>query len=103
MINVIVTYKINPGFAEQNKKNIQQFLDDFKKLNTSNFQYTVYTKEDGVTFVHHSTYKDEKTQTELLSIPSFKDFQKQRDESGLNNTHKVELLTCIGSVNETLN
>lgn len=103
MITVIVTYKVKPEFAEQNKLNINQFLSDFKKLDNSNFQYNVYTKDDNVTFVHYSTYKDEKIQTEILNIPTFKEFQRLRDESGLNGTHQVEILTYIGSSSERRN
>ena len=102
MISVIVTYTVKPGFVDQNKQNIQQFLKDFTKLDTAGFQYTVYTKDDHVTFVHHSIYKDEKIQTEVLNVPSFKEFQKLRDESGLNGTHKIEVLNFVGSTEENL-
>lgn len=102
MISVMVTYKIKPAFIEQNKQNVQQFLSDFKALDTSGFEYNVYTKEDGLTFVHHSIYRDEKIQTEVLNVPSFKEFQRLRDESGLNGTHKVEILNVVGSTNEGL-
>jgi cell fate (sporulation/competence/biofilm development) regulator YmcA (YheA/YmcA/DUF963 family) len=102
MISVIVSYKVKPEFVEQNKQNIHKFLKDFKDLDTSAFQYTIYTKEDNLTFVHHSIYKNEKIQTELLNVPSFKEFQRLRDESGLNGTHKVEILNVVGSTNEQL-
>jgi hypothetical protein len=98
----MVTYKVKPEFVDQNKRNIQQFLQDFKKLDTSGFQYSIYTKDDNVTFVHHSIYKNEKIQAELLNVPSFREFQRVRDESGLNGTHKVEILNVVGSTNENL-
>lgn len=97
MILVIVTYKVKPEFVDQNKQNIQQFLKDFKEFDTSGFQYNVYTKDDNVTFGHHSIYRNGKIQTELLNVTSFKEFQRLRDESGLNGTHKVEILNFIGS------
>ncbi len=99
MISVIVTYTVKPEYVEQNKQHIQQFLKDFKVLDTSAFEYNIYTKEDGLTFVHYSVYRDEKVQTEVLNVPSFKEFQRLRDESGLNGTHKVEVLNLIGSTN----
>ena len=102
MIAVIVTYTVKPEFVEQNKQHIQQFLKDFKELDTAGFEYNVYTKEDNLTFVHHSIYRDEKIQTEVLNVPSFKEFQRLRDESGLNGTHKVEVLSTLGSTNEGL-
>lgn len=95
MINVIVTYTVNPEFVPDNKANIQAFLDDFKNLDQSAFEYKVYIKEDGVTFVHYSNYINEEIQHEVLNVPSFKEFQKLRDESGLNGSHKVEFLQSI--------
>jgi hypothetical protein len=66
MISVIVTYKIKGAFVEENKKNIQKFLDDFKKLEASDFKYSVYTKEDNLTFVHHSVYRNEEVQKRIF-------------------------------------
>ena len=100
MITVIVTYQVKPEFAEENKRNIQHFLKDLKNLNSSDFRYNVYTKSDKVTFVHSSIYKNEQVQTKVLNVPSFKEFQRLRDKSGLNGTHCVEILDTIGSVND---
>ncbi|WEK71747.1 MAG: hypothetical protein P0Y62_09290 [Candidatus Chryseobacterium colombiense] len=95
MINVLVTYTVKPEFVSENKANIQKFLDDFKKLDQNNFEYKVYLKEDGVTFLHSSNYINEEVQHEVLNVPSFKEFQRLRDESGLNGSHKVEILQSI--------
>jgi ABC-type transporter Mla subunit MlaD len=95
MINVIVSYTVKPEFVSENKANIQKFLNDFKNLNQETFEYRVYVKEDGVTFLHYSNYINEEVQHEVLNVPSFKEFQKLRDESGLNNSHKVEILQSI--------
>jgi len=96
MINVIVTYTVKPEFVSENKSNIQKFLNDFKNLNQSKFEYKVFVKEDGVTFVHFSNYENEEVQNMVLNIPSFKEFQRVRDESGLNDSHKVEFLKSVG-------
>lgn len=95
MINVIVTYTVKPEFVSENTSNIQTFLDDFKQLDQSTFEYKVYLKEDGITFLHYSNYINEEIQNEVLNTPSFKEFQKLRDESGLNGSHKVEFLQTI--------
>lgn len=97
MITVKVMYTVKPEFVEENKKNINLFLEDFKKLNANDFKYTVYLKEDGVTFVHFSSYSNEEIQNEVLRVPSFKLFQKKRDESGLNDSHEVSVLNYVGS------
>lgn len=97
MISVKVTYTVKPEFVAQNKANIKIFLEDFKKLNPSDFKYDVFLCEDGITFLHLSSYKNEAIQNQILNVPSFKNFQKERDESGLNNSHKFEMLEHIGS------
>lgn len=95
MINVLVTYTVKPEFVSENKTNIQKFLDDFKKLDPTTFEYKVYLKEDGVTFLHYSNYINEDVQYEVLNVPSFKEFQRLRDESGLNGSHTIEILQSI--------
>jgi len=104
MISVIVSYTVRPDFAEENKKNINIFLDDLKNINSTEFQYNVYLKEDGVTFMHQSTYLNDNIQTVVLNVPSFRKFQRIRDENGgLNGSHKVEVLRLIGTSHELLN
>lgn len=90
------------SFAEANKAHIGRFLEDFKALDTSRFRYEIFLKDDGVTFVHSSSYRDEAIQSEVLNVPSFKEFQRLRDESDLNGTHKVEILEFIGAAREIL-
>lgn len=97
MISVKVTYTVKPEFVAKNKANIKIFLDDFNKLNTSDFKYEVFLCQDGITFLHLSSYKNEEIQNQILNVPSFKNFQKERDESGLNNSHTLEMLEHIGS------
>ena len=97
MISVKVTYTLKPEFVAKNKANIKIFLDDFNTLNHLDFKYEVFLCEDGITFLHLSSYRNEEIQNQILDVPSFKNFQKERDDSGLNNSHKFELLEHIGS------
>ena len=102
MIHVTVSYQVKPEFVAENKTNIRKFLKDFEALNTSEFLYRVFLKEDGLTFVHASSYSDEAVQKKVLNVPSFLEFQRQRDESGLNNSHQVEILEWVGGTNQPL-
>lgn len=97
MISVKVTYTVKPEFTEQNKKNIQRFLEDFQQLNPADFTYQVFLGEDKQTFLHLSSYQNEAVQNQIMSVPSFKAFQAARDESGLNNSHTLEVLESIGA------
>lgn len=102
MISVSVSYQVKSEFVSTNKANIEKFLNDFKNLDNTKFTYSVFLKYDGVTFVHNSNYMNAEIQKEVLNIPSFLEFQKQRDDSGLNNSHKVEVLELIGSSKKIL-
>ena len=97
MITVKVTYKVKPEFAAENKRNIATFLTHFKEMKATNFLYHVYVKEDGVTFVHVGMYQSEEIQKIVLDTPSFVNFQKQRDESGLVTAPLVVSLQHLGS------
>lgn len=102
MINVIVSYQVKPEYVEENKSYIKNFLRSFETLNNKKFNYSVFLHDDGVTFTHISNYEDEHIQKEILNNSSFLEFQKKRDESGLNNSHKVQILEYIGSTNKIL-
>jgi hypothetical protein len=97
MIIVKVTYTVKADFVQKNQENIKLFMVDFKKLNTNDFRYVSYLGGDGKTFVHLSHYKNEKIQKQLLQIPSFLSFQKQRDDSGLKDSPQVEVMQVVAS------
>ena len=92
MITVKVTYTVKPEFVAHNKENINVFMADFRAMNNNDFRYNVYLGNDGVTFIHMSHYKNEDIQKQLLNTPSFQEFQRQRDESGLNGSHQVDVM-----------
>ncbi len=95
MIVVNVSYTVKPEFVQKNQENIRSFMTDFKKMNKKDFRYQVYLKEDGRTFVHFSHFEDEEIQQKILAVPSFKSFQQERDESGLDSSHKLEVFKVV--------
>ena len=97
MIDVIVSYRVKPPFVRQNRTNIAKFLKNFQDLDQSQFYYTVLLHADGQTFTHIFHYENAATQQEILNDPSFLNFQKQRDDSGLEESPKVQVLEYIGS------
>lgn len=102
MITVKVSYTVKPAFVIRNKQNIHTFLMDFKQMNAADFRYNIYLMDDGLTFVHFTMYKNEAVQKEVLNVPSFLHFQRERDASDLGDSHKVEMWTLIGSSTEML-
>lgn len=97
MISVEVSYTVKPEFVAQNKRNISLFLADFRELTHLNFLYQVYIKEDGLTFFHLSMYENEEVQQQILQVPAFLQFQKERDESNLDKPPRFDHLKLIGS------
>jgi hypothetical protein len=95
MITVKVTYTVKPEFVQENQENIHLFMADFKKMSHIQFRYNVYLLEDGITFLHLSHFQNEDVQKQVLTVPSFKLFQEKRDASGLDNSHKVEMMKFI--------
>lgn len=97
MIFVKVTYTVSSDFAATNKKNVEKFINDIRKLNNPAIRYTSFVSEDGKTFTHMSAFKSEEAQRQFLSLPSFKSFQQERDASGLEFSATVEMLQVAAS------
>ena len=97
MITVKVTYGVKEEFKAQNKANIELFMKDFEAFKSSDFSYDVYTLDDTTTFIHISRYTSADIQQQVLNTPSFMEFQRQRDESGLIKPHTVQMLHAIAS------
>jgi len=101
MIVVKVTYTVNDEYVNTNKEMIQAFLTDFKKLDNTQFLYSILQSEDGKTFIHTSQYKNKEIQQILLNTPSFLRFQEQRDKN-LASEPKIEFLNYVGASKEVL-
>ncbi|MNL44632.1 hypothetical protein D3C87_1672210 [compost metagenome] len=61
-------------------------------------RYSIYLGEDGKTFTHISLYNNETAQENFLEMESFKAFQQQRDESGLEAEPSIEVLNFVAGV-----
>jgi quinol monooxygenase YgiN len=95
MIVVKVNYTVRPEYVEKNKQNIKTFMADFKNLNNDEFRYIVHVGADRQTFYHISMYQNTEIQKALLDVPSFKSFQQQRDDSGLEGEPQIEVLQTV--------
>ncbi|MDN5286131.1 MAG: hypothetical protein JWR38_2405 [Mucilaginibacter sp.] len=103
MITFKAVYTVKQEFAKQNQENINAFMQDFQKINNADFRYNVYLGTDGQTFTHVSHYKNAAIQQALLAVPSFKYFQEQRDNSGLEDQPQLEEIVLIDSSSSIFN
>ena len=98
MIAVKVTYTVKDDYVDSNKKLIEKFLTDFKKLDHTQFLYSIFQSEDGKTFIHTSQYKNKEIQQTLLNTSSFLHFQELRDKNLVSTT--IEFLNYVGASKE---
>lgn len=99
MIVVKVTYTVRDAYVNTNREMIQAFLADFRKLDPTQFLYTIVQTADGNTFMHTSQYKNKDIPQVLLNTPSFRRFQQQRDAHLLSEPI-IEFLTYVGASRE---
>ena len=97
MIIVKVTYTVKYDFVIKNQDNINVFIKDIKKISSNDFRYITYIGANKKTFTHISMYQNEAIQKQLLAVESFKSFQKERKESGLEVAKKVKVMELVGA------
>lgn len=97
MKTIRVTYTVKPAFAKQNQENVRAFIQDLEKINHPSIRYIAYAGEDGKTFTHIASYENEEGQKVLFGLESFKSFQKQRDESGLEVPPRIETIEVVAA------
>lgn len=94
---VKVTYTVRPEFAERNQENVKKFINDLRNMKNCGIHYSSYLADDSKTFVHISLHESDEAQQNLFNLESFKSFQNERDQSGLEAEPKIELLQLVSS------
>ena len=97
MKTIKVTYTVKPDFVSQNKKNVAAFITDLAKNSDRSLRYMAFLGKDGKTFTHLALYENDEAQKTLFDLPSFKFFQKQRNESGLEVSPLIEEINLVAA------
>src|SRR5215472_10939158 len=92
-----IQYTVQPGFAEQNKKNIAKVMEELRAANHPGLRYSAWILEDGKTFMHFVMYNDEQSEKVIPALASFKHFQTELMGSKPEALPKLESLTTVGS------
>ncbi len=74
---VKVKYKIKKEFVEKNKENIAAVIQEIKSLGDTGVMYSVYVKDDGLTFVHFAMRRDEVAAQVIPRLASFQKFSAE--------------------------
>jgi hypothetical protein len=97
MKTIKVTYTVKQAFAQQNQENVQAFIKDLEKINHPAIRYIAYRGEDGKTFTHIASYESDEGQKVLFGLESFRSFQQQRDDSGLEVAPRIETIETVAA------
>ena len=99
---VRVQYTTTESYAATNQRNIQEIVEELKKLNHPGIKYTAYQLDDGKTFIHLDHFQNEAAHEVLQSVDSFKKFASGLSKSGLEVEPKLELLSVAASTEDFL-
>lgn len=97
MKTVKVTYTTTAAFAPQNQLNIQAVMTELQELNHPGINYNACLCADGKTFIHTAFFKTADDQQTLNALASFRYFQEQLKNSGLEVPPRQELLELVGT------
>jgi hypothetical protein len=78
-----VEYTVKPEYVNTNKSNIQKVMEELKSLGNVGVLYSVYTKEDGCSFVHFAIYRNANEPNIIPTLKSFQAFNEQLKKEGL--------------------
>ena len=100
---VKVTYTTSLEYSLQNQYNIKDFMAELNGLDTAGINYSACLSEDNKTVVHIAFFNSDADQNLLIELPSFRYFQEQLKQSGVEIPPKQELLTLVGSSSNIFN
>ena len=84
-MDLLIQYRVRADKVAEQEAAIREFVAAVKAQADPGYRYTVYRKEDGVSFVHHAWMADEAAKQRFQGQPHFKPFAeglKARAEEG---------------------
>ena len=94
---VRVQYTTTAEYANRNKENIRQVVNELKKMNHPGIKYSTYILPDGKTFMHFDHFENEEAHSVLMQLESFKKFSSELLASNLEAEPKLDLLSPVSS------
>ena len=94
---VRVQYTTSPEYADTNKENIRQVVNELKQINHPGIKYSTYLLPDGKTFMHFDQFENEEAHLFLQSLASFKKFAAELSASTMEAEPKLELPSLVAA------
>ena len=73
-MDFLIQYRVGADKVAEQEAAIREFVAAVKAQADPGYRYTVYRKEDGVSFVHHAWIADEAANQRFRGQPHFKPF-----------------------------
>ncbi len=90
-----VQYKVQTGYVETNKKNIQAVMDELARNPIEGMWYKAFLLEDGQTFMHLNLSNGDEVTNKLNDLEQFNKFRRELKASEPISSPKVENLKLI--------
>ncbi|MDB5130822.1 MAG: hypothetical protein JWR02_571 [Mucilaginibacter sp.] len=97
---VRVQYTTKAEFANTNKENIRQIVNELRALNHPGIKYSTYVLADGKTFMHFDQFENEAAHEVLTGLESFKKFAAGLSASNPEVEPKLELPALVASTED---
>lgn len=94
---VRVIYTTTKEFADTNSRNIRGVIAELKELAHPGISYSAYLSDDGKTFMHFDQFENDAAHQLLVSLASFKKFDRELLGSGLEMEPRLDVLKLVGS------
>lgn len=94
---VYVRYQVDPSFADANAENIRKVMEELRSTGSDGVRYQSFREDDGVTFVHFGTYRDQAALDAFTASPSFQAFQSALKASKPVQPPQARWLDMVGS------
>jgi quinol monooxygenase YgiN len=94
---VRVEYTTTQEYADKNKENIREVVNELRKINHPGIKYSAYLLPDGKTFMHFDQFENEEAHQILQALESFKKFAAELWASKPEVEPKLELPSVVAS------
>jgi len=92
-----VKYTVQSVYAKRNAENINDVVNEIKRLNTADIKYCTFLLDDKKSFVHFVMLKNEEANHILTNLESFKKFRSELKDSNPEISPMVENISLVCS------
>ena len=93
-------YTVRAAYATQNQKQISQVVEEIQASHRTDIRYSVFTEDDGKTFIHLLFCANEEAEQAFFRLESQQAFQAGLTESHLERPLTMTTLHLVSSTSD---